>query len=51
MSVTIKDHSKECKDEMQKRTMLALDAIGAVVAGKAKELAPVDTGALRTDIR
>ena len=40
MSVTIKDHSKECKDEMQKRTMLALEAIGAVVAGKAKELAP-----------
>lgn len=51
MSVTIKDHSKECKDEMQKRTMLALDAIGAVVAGKAQELAPVDTGALRADIR
>ena len=51
MSVTIKDHSKECKEEMQKRTMLALDAIGAVVAGKAKELAPVDTGALRADIR
>lgn len=51
MSVTIKDHSKECKDEMQKRTMLALEAIGAVVAGKAQELAPVDTGALRDDIR
>ena len=51
MSVTIKDHSKECKDEMQKRTMLALEAIGAVVAGKAKGLAPVDTGALRADIR
>ena len=51
MNVTIKDHSKECNDEIQKNILLALGSIGAVVSEKAKDLAPVDTGALQADIR
>lgn len=51
MSVTIEDHSKECEDEIQKSILLALETIGAVVAEKARDLAPVDTGALQADIR
>ena len=49
-SIEFKDHSAECKEEIESRALKALTMCGMVVERAAKQLATVDTGLLRNSI-
>lgn len=49
-SIEFKDHSAECKEEIESRALKALTMCGMVVERAAKQLAPADTGLLRNSI-
>lgn len=49
-SIEFKDHSAECKEEIESRALKALTMCGMVVERTAKQLAPADTGLLRNSI-
>lgn len=49
-TVEFKDHSAECKEEIESRALKALTMCGLVVEKFAKQLAPADTGLLRNSI-
>lgn len=50
MNVNFIDHSDEVLEALKKQAVLALEAVGQVAEGYAKEDCPVDTGRLRNSI-
>ena len=50
MPVTVKDHSKEAMDAIRQVVGEAMEEIGQRAEGYAKQIVPVDTGALRDSI-
>lgn len=50
LSMNVVDNSKKILENMERQAELALEVVGSVAEGNAKDYCPVDTGRLRNSI-